>query len=361
METLEARDVPAIVIPATGPLTAMNNDFTVLQSAIGSAVSGDIIDIQGTFNWNETNAAASYGASIATSSSTDIRGIRLPDGVNNLTITSSTNNAHIIGKGDYGTDIFDAFLFANDSTSPAATGNTNLVVEKLNIDDFEAGVVFGWNGTGTFNGTTIRNNTITLGGDNEGLQNIALYFTVGTNQHVTGNTFNYQGDGTRTTGSGARSFAFQNTTSGGTGYDGLLFDHNVFQLAASSTGVENDYGIWDNGHNDDNNSHISITNNQFKGRQGIDDFDRALVLSSQTTNLIIDGNTFTDVDNVLYEDDFAGPSLGDRFSFSNNVLTRSRWRGRGLPAQRLSGRRPRRHQLEHRQHHRRIHRRSRAE
>ena len=51
-------------------------------------------------------------------------------------------------------------------------------------------------------------------------------------------------------------------------------------------------------------------------------FDRALVLSSQTSNLRIEGNTFTDVDNVFYIDDFAGPSPGDRFSFSNNVLTR---------------------------------------
>ena len=36
----------------------------------------------------------------------------------------------------------------------------------------------------------------------------------------------------------------------------------------------------------------------------------ALVLSSQTTNLVIDSNHFTDVDNVFYVDDFAGPSVG---------------------------------------------------
>ena len=47
------------------------------------------------------------------------------------------------------------------------------------------------------------------------------------------------------------------------------------------------------------------------------------MLSSQTTELVIDGNTFTDVDNVFYIDDFAGGTeAGDRFTFTNNVLTR---------------------------------------
>ena len=49
-----------------------------------------------------------------------------------------------------------------------------------------------------------------------------MNFWIGTNQQVTGNTFNFEGNGTRTTGSGARSFGFQNGTTGGTGYDGLL-------------------------------------------------------------------------------------------------------------------------------------------
>ena len=316
---------PGVQLPATvvvtpgGDISAADNDFTRLQNAVGSLVSGQTLDIQGTFDWTATNATAAYAASTNTSATGDIRGVELADGVNNVTITSSTSNAHIIGKGDYEDIIVDSFLFADDHTT--AVGNTNLTIEKLNIDDFENAVMFGWNGGGTYTGTKILDNAITVGGDNFGFQNVAIYFAAGTNQQVTGNTVNFLGDGTRAIGSGARSFGFQNNTTGGALYDGLLIDHNIFQVSASSNGVENVYGIWENGHNDDNNSHISITNNQFLGRAG-DDFDRALVLSSQTTNLVIDANTFTDVDNVFYIDDFAGPSAGDRFSFTNNVLTR---------------------------------------
>ena len=63
-----------------------------------------------------------------------------------------------------------------------------------------------------------------------------------------------------------RSFGFQNNTTGGTGYNGLIIDNNTFQVLATSNGIENVYGIWENGHNNDNNSHITITHNKFLGR-----------------------------------------------------------------------------------------------
>src|SRR5262249_5776347 len=153
------------------------------------------------------------------------------------------------------------------------------------------------NSTGTYNGTKIQDNQITVGGDNDtsasfDAQNIAVYFTAGHNQHMTGNTITFMGNGTNTVKT-PRSFGFQDSTTGGTGYDGLVIDNNIFQLGSTSTGNELAYGVWENGHNDDNNSHISITNNQFLGRQGVDDFDRALLLSSQTTNMVVDGNQFT--------------------------------------------------------------------
>ena len=115
----------------------------------------------------------------------------------------------------------------------------------------------------------------------------------------------------RAVGTGAAPSGSRTTRPAAPVYDGLLIDNNTFQVLATSNGVEKVGGIWENGHNDNDNSHISITNNEFLGRTG-DLFDRALVLSSQTANLLIDSNTFTDVDNVFYIDDFAGPSRGGR-------------------------------------------------
>lgn len=313
---------PTVTVTSQGDISAAVNDFTVLENAIGSAVSGQTIDIIGTFDWTQTNAAASYGASVANSTTADIRGIRLGDGVNNLTITSSTGTGHIIGRGDYEDLIFDGFIFANDSAT--AVGNNNLTIENLNIDNFESAYVEGWNNGGTFNNTQIQNNTITIGGDNFDAQNIALYFWVGTNQHITGNTIQFQANGTRVVlPSGARSFGFQNGASGGTGYNGLLIDNNTFKLLPSATGNETVTGLWENGHNDDNNSHITITHNHFLGLTGVHNFNNAFWLTSQTANLLIDSNTFTDLNYVLFSRNSAGGvDVGDQFTFTNNILTR---------------------------------------
>ena len=83
-------------------------------------------------------------------------------------------------------------------------------------------------------------------------QNIAFYFWLGTNQQLTGNTVNFQADGTRTEGTGARSFGFQNSTTGGTGYDGLRHRQQHLPGPGLVHGIEKSYGIWENGHNDDN-------------------------------------------------------------------------------------------------------------
>lgn len=309
-----------VTVTAGNDVSVAENDFTLLQNAVGAVTDGQTLNLSGDFDWTATNAAAAYTNSTNTSAIADIRGVELPGGVDNVTITSSAEDAHILGRGDFEDLVFDAFLFADDGPS---VGNSNFILEKLDIDDFEAGVVFGWNGTGTFQGTKIRDNTITVGGDNFDLQNIAIYFAAGANQQITGNTVEFQGDGTRVIGTGARSFGFQNNTTGGALYDGLLIDNNTFQLLASSTGVEIVHGIWENGHNDDNTADISITSNFFLGRQGVDDFDRALFLTSQTDGLVIDGNTFTDVDNILFSRNAAGGvEPGDEFTFTNNILTR---------------------------------------
>jgi hypothetical protein len=318
--------IPGFQLPATvtvtpgGDVSPADNDFRRLQNAIGAAATGQTIDISGTFDWTATNASASYTASTSDSANNDTRGIKIPAGVDNLTITSSAANGHILGKGDFDT-IFSTFVFADDSaTTP---GNTSLTIENLNIDHFKSAILLGGNSTGVFNGTKVLNNTIKLAGNNFGAQNIGIYLWMGLNQQVMGNTINFEANGTRVSGSfGARSFGFQDGTTGGTGYNGLMITGNTFQVLPSATANETVNGIWENGHNDDNNSHITIAHNTFLGITGGHLFDRALIPSSQTTNLVLDSNTFTDVHYVYFGSLDQGLSAGNHFTYTNNVLTR---------------------------------------
>jgi hypothetical protein len=92
----------AITVTPVGENTAADNDFRVLQNAIGCAVTGQTININGTFDWRAAAplANAAYLSSYLNTTYQDIRGIEIPDGVNDLTITSPLSNAHIIGVGD---------------------------------------------------------------------------------------------------------------------------------------------------------------------------------------------------------------------------------------------------------------------
>ncbi|HVX63306.1 MAG TPA: hypothetical protein VHC19_21975, partial [Pirellulales bacterium] len=315
--------LPTIIpVTAGGDNSAADNDFTRLQNAVGAVAAGQTLDLSGTFDWTSPFAAAAYAASNADSATSDLRGVLLPSGVNNVTITSSGSNATIKSGGDFGDNIYSSFLFAADG--PSAQGNDNLTIENLNLEHFESGIMLGWNATGQFNDTLVQNNTITVAGDNGYVQNIAVYFWHGTNQHMLGNTINFEADGTNTdpVWGPASSFGFQDGTTGGTGYDGLEIENNTFQLVGSSFTSETVTAIWENGHNDDNSSHITISGNQILGIQGVKDIDHGLELSSQTSNMQIDGNTFTDVNDVFYADHSVGASVGDQFTFTNNILTR---------------------------------------
>ncbi len=311
-----------IPVTAGGDNSAADNDFTRLQNAVGAVAAGQTLDLSGTFDWTSPFAAAAYAASNADSATSDLRGVLLPSGVNNVTITSSGSNATIKSGGDFGDDIYSSFLFAADG--PSAQGNDNLTIENLNLDHFESGIMLGWNATGQFSNTLVQNNTITVAGDNGYVQNIAVYFWHGTDQHMLGNTINFEADGTNNdpVWGPASSFGFQDGTTGGTGYDGLEIENNTFQLVGSSFTSETVTAIWENGHNDDNSSHITISGNQILGIQGVKDIDHGLELSSQTSNMQIDGNTFTDVNDVFYADHSVGASAGDQFTFTNNILTR---------------------------------------
>ena len=288
------------VVTPVGSPSVSNNDFTVIQDAVTAASSGDIIDLQGTFDWTETNAYNSYVASSIGSISGDIRGIRLPN-VNNLKITSSTANAEIISPGDINDG---ALIFSSCFYHPGDVSISGLTVEKIHFNNFEGCVTLEWDSYSPADGTTIQNNVFTIAGDNgdatDWIQNIAVYLGGGTNQSVINNMFKFKANGTRTVGySGAAtgaSYGYQSATNPN-GYNGLTISDNTFQVEAGSDPANMTYGIWENSHSDDNAQVINLNNNTFLGRVG-DDFDYAFKLSSLTNQLSIDNNTFSDVDNI---------------------------------------------------------------
>jgi hypothetical protein len=316
-------------VTGPGDVSEALNGFRILENALGCAVDGQTITLSGTFDWSSAGpyANAQYAASFASSFAGDIRGVAIPPGVDDLTITSAPDDAHLTGAGDI-TETPSALIFSAAFYSDAAPGNTNLTIENLFFDDFEGAVTLGWNATGTFHGTTLQNNEVILAGDDgdgtDWIQNIAFYFWNGTNQTLQNNTVTFQADGTRTEGyfgpKDGSSFGYQCGTTGGSAYDGLVISGNTFQVGSGSNGLEETHGIWENSHNDTDGTSLQLVNNQFLGRTG-DDFDHAFHLSSQTDGLVISGNILDGVDEVFSATRSQGHTAGDEFTFTGNILT----------------------------------------
>src|ERR1019366_3368661 len=130
-------------------------------------------------------------------------------------------------------------------------------------------------------------------------QNIGINFSFGTNQSITGNSFQLPGDGVSDSGAGnfSSSVAMQSNTSGGSVYDGLNIANNVIHtLNAQSANPQVTLGIWENGHA--HTSNITIANNSFlndaAGNSPALNLERAFRVTSHsgaTSTVTYNGNT----------------------------------------------------------------------
>lgn len=310
------------VSPVITP-TPADNDFTAISNAVTTAIPGDIIDLQGTFNWTEPNAYNSYLNSYTLSPSQDIRGIKLPN-ISDLTITSSPHNAVIIGAGDINDG---ALIFSSCFYNPGTAAVHNLTVTYIHFNNFEGGITLNWEAFQFSNNTIIEHNTFTIAGDDgdatDWIQNIAVYTGGGINKKIRYNTFNFLSNGTRTQGYSGPApgacFGYQSATNPN-GYNGLEVSYNDFQVDAVSVPGNLTFGIWENSHSDQDNQNISLAYNTFTGRTG-DDFSRAFILSSQSDLLSIDHNIFDRVDNLYFARNSSGVQATDVFTFTNSVCT----------------------------------------
>ena len=265
------RIIPNSVTVNAGPdIDAANNDYRRIQNALNAAVSGDTIILNGTFDFTQPFAAAAWAlGNDNTASTADDYEVLVPAGLNNVTLTAtSLGSATIQGPGDLAAVNLESFLVFDASLSGASQGWT---ISNLRILDFDMSLGMFAVGVSDYNNTTITNNFIRIPNDLNATvapadvnQNIGINFSFGTNQSITGNSFQLPGDGVSDSGAGnfSSSVVMQSNTSGGNVYNGLNIANNVIHiLNAQSANPQVTLGIWENGHA--HTSNITISNNSF--------------------------------------------------------------------------------------------------
>ena len=119
------------VTPAPSP-TATDNDYTRIANAISSVSTGTTVHLKGSFDWTESNAAASWakGNDANSGTSADNYSVLVPPSANNVTVTAdSLGDATIQGPGDLVNSSPGAFLVFR--------GGPDTGLDHLQLDDQE--------------------------------------------------------------------------------------------------------------------------------------------------------------------------------------------------------------------------------
>ena len=324
--------VQSVGVTATTP-TPTDNDYTRIKNAVDAAVSGDTITLSGTFDWTEANAAASWAlGNDGLAGGLDDFSILVPPNLNNITFTAASLGAATIqGPGDLASFDLEAVLFfdsfdlgAGAAKAGKAQGsgpfgasapgtNQGWTISNVRFVDFDVAILMFVEVDGSavaYSGTQILNNYIRVARDLTGpvtggvdqLQNIGLHFAQGTNETISGNTIELQGDGLSETGATtfdqfSSEVGIQSETSAPGIYNGLQITNNIVRvLNAQAANPEQLRGIWENSH--DHQSNITVSGNQFlnaaAGNNPAANLQRGFRVtahSSLTTTVTYQGNT----------------------------------------------------------------------
>ena len=112
--TLNVGAAASITVTPAGTPTASDNDYTRINNAVYSIAGGGTITLSGTFDWTETNAAASWAlGSDGIASTVDDYSIVVPANLNGVTFTATTLGAGTIqGPDDLpGVELEGVFFF----------------------------------------------------------------------------------------------------------------------------------------------------------------------------------------------------------------------------------------------------------
>jgi len=228
-------------VAAEGRLpTATDNDFLRLDGALQAAVSGDVILLEGMFDWSEPYALASWalGSDGAAGTADDYR-LSIPSGLDAVTLAPSTPGAAAIaGPGDVPEHDGESCLFF-------AGPNHDWTLTDLVLLDFDVAIDFSHSASATFDGTTVAGNFVRVATDlntdqapSDPWPNYGLRLAAGRDQTITGNVFEMPGTGGGTGPAAAKSVGMllQSSTGDTAGYDGLLVEGNTFQVSGLPLG-----------------------------------------------------------------------------------------------------------------------------
>ena len=257
----------AFVTDITTP-TTINNDYTRIRNGVEAAANNWSVNLKGSFDWTESNAAASWAlGNDGTSGTGDDYSILPPANLNGVTFTApeGLGTATIQGPGDLaGVDLEGVLYFDGSGT------NQNWTISNIEMNDFDLaiGMFFGPAGPGAYNGTTITNNRIHIPADLNATvapadvtQNIGIHYSFGTNQTISNNTFTVDGTGVSAGANYSTSVVMQSNRSGGAAYDGLKIINNTITVTGDPNGADPAVirGIWENGANV--NADIEVSGN----------------------------------------------------------------------------------------------------
>lgn len=326
--TITENDSPPSSInltPAAVP-TAVDNDYTRINNAVQTIAPGGTITLAGTFNWTETNAAASWAlGSDGLPNTGDDYSVAVPANKSGVTFTAaSLGSATIQGPGDLPNTAFEGVLYFDGSGV-----NQNWTISNMRFLDFDWTLQM-YNGAGPvtqYNNTTIQNNYIRMARDivaGAGIiqdeidfQNAGIHYSFGANQIISGNTIDIAGDGVSDPNAGmngiyAADIGMQSNTSGGAVYNGLQITGNTINVVnAQSSSPEVIIGIWENAHG--HSSNITVSGNTFTnaavGNDPATNIQRAFRITSHSSA------TTT----VTYQDNVArGANMGFQWLSGSN-------------------------------------------
>jgi hypothetical protein len=280
------------VAPATGTKTPANNDYQQIENAVSAANSDDVIRLAGTFDWTETNAAASWALGNDGNPGTDDDySIVLPHDKSDVTITAPTpGGATIQGPGDLPNANLEG-VFVGDGGGD----NHGWEISNLRFLDFDLSIAFfnGAAGSDANDGVTIQDNFIRIPADLNATvapadtnQNIGIHYSFGKDQTISGNTILFAGTGLTAGANTSSDVGMQSNTSGGDVYDGLRIEDNQLQVTgAQSASPERILGIWENGHA--HLSDITVSGNSFSnaaaGNSPAQNLQRAFRVTSHSS------------------------------------------------------------------------------
>jgi uncharacterized repeat protein (TIGR01451 family) len=354
VEGLEDRSNPTTInVTATTSPTPTDNNYTRIQQAVDAAVAGDVIQLSGTFDFSEPNAAASWargddgvsGDRPGFPGFTDDYSVYVSEKAGITITAASLGAATVKGPGDVPQIDLDGFLYFD------GLGYQGWTISNLVIQDFDMSIgMFGNSETdNTYGNTVITNNQIRIATDlngvtapNDTLQNVGILLGVGRNQTVSNNQIDIPGNGlsSSTASEGdldsdpqkfATTVGIQTVNTAGDLMNGLsITDNKIRVLNAQTAFPERVVGVWDNSTAD--HSNITISNNQFLNLDPLNDpslnREQAFWITSHSstagTTVTYDHNTVSGASlafRYVSGYDFASDAANAPVRFTNNTVT----------------------------------------